>query len=179
MQPDLGVIVTAPRKAKLESVLAKVRKRGSWIQQQQQYFREFLPQMPPRRYVSGETHRYMGRQYRLKVVEAKHPEVKLRGSSSRGSPDPPAPRPASPPLAHPSHLHARRLLESRRKPRHVLVETSCQPILRALAIHRLWVTHELCHAVHGNHGKEFYQLLRRVMPDWEQQKARLERVTAE
>jgi predicted metal-dependent hydrolase len=38
------------------------------------------------------------------------------------------------------------------------------------------VTHELCHAVHGNHGKKFYELLRRVMPDWEMRKARLERV---
>jgi len=38
------------------------------------------------------------------------------------------------------------------------------------------VTHELCHAVHGNHSKKFYELLRRVMPDWEQRKARLERM---
>lgn len=40
------------------------------------------------------------------------------------------------------------------------------------------VTHELCHAVYGNHGKGFYALLRRVMPDWEARKARLECVTA-
>jgi predicted metal-dependent hydrolase len=41
------------------------------------------------------------------------------------------------------------------------------------------VTHELCHAVHGHHGKAFYELLRRVMPDWEHRKARLERIAAE
>jgi len=41
------------------------------------------------------------------------------------------------------------------------------------------VTHELCHAVHGHHGKAFYNLLRRTMPDWEQRKARLERIAAE
>ena len=40
------------------------------------------------------------------------------------------------------------------------------------------VTHELCHLVHGDHGKEFFALLRRVMPDWESRKGRLEVVMA-
>jgi predicted metal-dependent hydrolase len=41
------------------------------------------------------------------------------------------------------------------------------------------VTHELCHAIHGNHGREFYELLHRLMPDWERRKARLEQMAAE
>ena len=61
VQPDLGVLVTAPKKAVLNTVLGKVRKRAGWIRRQQRFFREFLPQTPPRRYVSGETHRYLGR----------------------------------------------------------------------------------------------------------------------
>lgn len=40
------------------------------------------------------------------------------------------------------------------------------------------VTHELCHLVHGNHGKEFFALLRKTMPDWEIRKARLESIMA-
>jgi hypothetical protein len=40
------------------------------------------------------------------------------------------------------------------------------------------VTHELCHLVHGNHGKEFFTLLRMTMPDWEARKARLESIMA-
>ena len=75
----LGRVVTAPKKAAVETVLGKVRKRAGWIKRQQRYFREFLPQTPPRRYVSGETHRYLGRQYRLKVVEAGEASVKLAG----------------------------------------------------------------------------------------------------
>ena len=77
VQPDLVVVVTAPRKATLENVLARVRKRAVWIKRQQRYFSDFLPQTPPRRYVSGETHRYLGRQYRLKVVEAEATDVKM------------------------------------------------------------------------------------------------------
>src|ERR1019366_8914234 len=82
VQPDLSVLVTAPRKAAVETVLAKVRKRAVWIKRQQRFFGEFLPQTPPRRYLSGETHRYLGRQYRLKVVEADAADVKLKGRRS-------------------------------------------------------------------------------------------------
>jgi len=41
------------------------------------------------------------------------------------------------------------------------------------------VTHELCHLVHASHGAEFFALLRKMMPDWEQRKARLEQLAAE
>jgi hypothetical protein len=68
VKPDTSVVVTAPNGASLEAVAAKVRKRAVWIRRQQDYFATFLPQVPPRQYVSGETHRYLGRQYRLKVL---------------------------------------------------------------------------------------------------------------
>jgi predicted metal-dependent hydrolase len=41
------------------------------------------------------------------------------------------------------------------------------------------VTHELCHLVHAPHGRKFYELLQRVMPDWGERKDRLERAAAE
>ncbi len=34
--------------------------------------------------------------------------------------------------------------------------------------------HELCHIAEPHHGAAFYRLLGRVMPDWEERKARLE-----
>src|SRR5439155_26972662 len=57
VEPDMSVLVTAPRSADVERVQAKVRKRTDWIGRQRRFFERFLPQMPPRRYVSGETHR--------------------------------------------------------------------------------------------------------------------------
>ena len=35
--------------------------------------------------------------------------------------------------------------------------------------------HELCHFVHPDHSKDFYALMTRLMPDWKQRKALLEK----
>ena len=203
VQPDLSVVVTAPLKAALQSVQAKVRERTSWIRRQQQYFSGFLPLTPPRRYVSGETYRYLGRQYRLKVVKGGRADVKLRGrfiyvqtprkddisrvrrlleewylqhakerlarsfSANVGR--------FGARLTNPPRMQVRRMPKrwgswTRRSgvwlnPELVKTPASCIDYV---------VTHELCHAVHGNHGRNFYELLKRVMPDWKVAKIRLE-----
>src|SRR5271157_6201560 len=68
VNPDASVDVVAPMDATLDKVLEKVRTRASWIQRQQRFFTQFRPQTPERQYVSGETHLYLGRQYKLKVI---------------------------------------------------------------------------------------------------------------
>ena len=37
------------------------------------------------------------------------------------------------------------------------------------------ITHELCHLLHPNHTKAFWELLQKEMPDWERWKNKLER----
>jgi predicted metal-dependent hydrolase len=70
VHPDLRVTVKAPEGSVLADVEEKVRKRATWILKQQRELERYLPHLPPRQYVSGETHRYLGRQYRLKVIES-------------------------------------------------------------------------------------------------------------
>src|ERR1041384_908077 len=77
--PDLSVVVTAPLNSDLDLIKSKIKKRAPWILKQQQGFRAYLPTQPPRQYVSGETHYYLGRQYRLKLIESENESVKLRG----------------------------------------------------------------------------------------------------
>jgi len=79
VHPDRRVSVTAPLHSDLPKILAKVRKRAAWITKQQRFFLGFEPRTPPRRFVSGESHFYLGRQYRLKIVEAEEDSVKLSG----------------------------------------------------------------------------------------------------
>lgn len=77
VEPDASVVVTAPLDAPVEAIVEKVRKRAAWVRRQQHFFSQFLPRTPPRRYVAGETHLYLGRQYRLKVVRDVRPGVQM------------------------------------------------------------------------------------------------------
>lgn len=38
------------------------------------------------------------------------------------------------------------------------------------------VMHELCHFVHANHSKRFYQFLTMLMPDWKERKQNLDKI---
>lgn len=81
--PEMEVLVKAPTDTTLEKVKEKIRKKAPWIIKQQSFFLSFQPKTPIRKYVSGETHLYLGRQYRLKVIsdelKVKSEEVKLKG----------------------------------------------------------------------------------------------------
>ncbi len=83
VKPDLSVLVKAPVDTSLEKVKEKLRKKAPWIIKQQSFFLYFHPKTPARKYISGETHLYLGRQYRLKVKSEKfkvnNEEVKLKG----------------------------------------------------------------------------------------------------
>ena len=61
VHPDLRVTVDAPEGTPLAAVEAKVRKRASWILKQQREFEKYLPSLPPKQYVSGASHRYLGK----------------------------------------------------------------------------------------------------------------------
>ena len=67
VDPSMHVIVKAPLDTTIDKVKEKIRKRAPWIIRQQSFFLSFHPLMPERKYVSGETHLYLGRQYILKL----------------------------------------------------------------------------------------------------------------
>jgi len=69
VHPDCRVVASAPIDASDDAVLQAVRKRGRWVYLQLRDFREQLKHVTPRRYVSGESHYYLGKQYVLKVIE--------------------------------------------------------------------------------------------------------------
>ena len=78
VHPDGCVEVVAPRGADPKEVEKRVRKRARWIVRQRLHFEQFHPRSKTRRYVGGETHLYLGRQYRLKLAKGDHDEVQLK-----------------------------------------------------------------------------------------------------
>lgn len=203
VHPDQTVTVTAPSEASVEEVVVRVRRRAPWIVKQIRYFDRFVPLQPPRRYVGGETHLYLGRQYRLKIIECEIREAKLMGGYLHvHAPNPNDHGGVRKLVERWYRDHAVRILNHRLK---ICYESMKKFDLPALVpvfrkMDKRWgscstsgkimlntelarapidaidyvVTHELCHLKYPHHGKEFYQLLERVMPDWERRKERLE-----
>lgn len=68
VHPDGSVLVLAPRLCDDATIEDKVRRRASWISRQLAMFSRYERHTAPRQYLSGESHRYLGHQYRLKVV---------------------------------------------------------------------------------------------------------------
>src|SRR3990172_2638427 len=70
VHPDLRVTVEAPLDSDFPEIEKRLRKKTAWILRQQRDFRRYSFEIPPRQYVSGESYRYLGQQYRLKVLQS-------------------------------------------------------------------------------------------------------------
>jgi len=208
VEPDASVVVAAPEDATLDAIEARLRKRAAWVTRQQRYFSQFLPRTPERQFIAGETHLYLGRQYRLKVVPHIQEDVKL----IRGFILVQTHRPNRPEVTRDlvgnwyrerAHIKFRERIEhclglfpnpEDFRPKGLIVRQirqrwgSMSPAGRLLLNGRLVqapvdaidyvITHELCHIAEPHHGPAFFELLDKVMPDWERRKQRLERVMA-
>lgn len=201
VHPDLSVVVRAPADCDPDTIQARVSKRASWISKQLTNFQRYSPRTPARQYVNGETHLYLGRQYRLKVVTGEPASVKMnRGYLTMTLPG------KSDPEVVKTLLHRWYLDHAR----HVFIDVldewlprfkgHLRPRLIVRAMQSRWgslsqagtmtlnanlvrapracieyvVAHELCHLKHRDHDASFFRLLEQVMPDWEKRKQRLE-----
>lgn len=208
VEPDTSVVVVAPLDASLAAIEEKLRKRAAWVLRQQRYFDQFIPRTPERRFLSGETHLYLGRQYRLKVVPHTQKDVKLlRGTLLVHTRQPSRPEvtrdlveawyrgQAREKFAERVEASLRLFMEPEAfRPKGLIVRRmkqrwgSMSPSGMLLLNRRLIeapvdaidyaITHELCHIAEPNHGAAFLALLSSVMPDWERRKLRLERSMA-
>ena len=70
VQPDMRVIISASNEVPLDYINKFVSNKAPWIIKQQKYFNRVQPDsLLKKEYVSGESFKYLGRQYRLKVRE--------------------------------------------------------------------------------------------------------------
>jgi len=208
VEPDASVVVAAPQDAQLAAIEGKVRKRAAWIRRQQRYFVQFLPRTPDRQYVAGETHLYLGRQYRLKVVPHVQAAVKLvrgfivvqthkpdRAEVTRELVEAWYRQRAQVKFAERLEINLLRFPSPDEfRPKGLIIRQlrqrwgSMSPASRLLLNRRLIeapldaidyvITHELCHIAVPHHGPEFFELLDRVLPDWQKRKHRLEQKMA-
>ena len=203
VHPDSSVVIKAPVGTDSGEIEKRVLKRARWIKKQLDYFRQFDPRTPPRRYIGGESHLYLGRQYRLKLTEGNPDQVKLaRGyfwitckdksdtkkvknlldswylTKARekfiDSFDRCWPNFERLDLAYP-RLQIRRMKTRWGSLSHSGTLTLNVNLIRApRECIDYVITHELCHLKYHDHSPDFYKLLEKVMPDWERRKHKLE-----
>jgi predicted metal-dependent hydrolase len=77
VHPDRSIIVKAPKDATIESIESKIIHRAAWITKQQRQFAKYAPPLPAPECISGEGYRYLGRQYRLKLIESERENIRL------------------------------------------------------------------------------------------------------
>ena len=207
VHPDLKVVAHAPAEESDEAVVRAVRKRARWILKQVTAFSEQQKHTRPRKYVSGESHYYLGKQYVLKVIidsNAKQ-QVKLTRGNLEVT------------VRQRTALKIKGLIEEwyREKAREVFQRRLKKllpqtlwvkepPHVRLLAMKTQWgscssqgtltlnphlvkapgvcidyvLLHELCHIAEHNHSKRFYRLMSQVMPEWEATKERLDKLAS-
>jgi len=203
VHPDCRVVALAPPNVSPDEIITAVKKRARWIYRQMRYFEGQRENILPRRYVSGESHFYLGRRHLLKVKEEMGltQEVKLlRGvlevKARKSEPD----RVKS--LLMDWYKQRAREVFDRRLDQ-VLEQTLWvkeKPAVRLLSMQTQWgscspkgqltlnphlvkaprecidyvLLHELCHIAEHNHSEKFYRLMKQVMPHWEKVKERLD-----
>lgn len=203
VHPDSSVIVKAPIDSNISVIEKKITKRARWIIRQLKYFKQFIPKTPERLYLNGETHLYLGKQYRLKVSQGQENSVKLsKGFFLITCHTNPTPELAGKLLKkwylEKAKIHFNTSL-NRCWPKFSSYAAT-KPKISIKHMQKRWgslsskgtvtlntdlvrapkecidyvVTHELCHLKYRDHSPDFYKLLDYVIPEWEKIKHKLE-----
>lgn len=204
VSPDGKVSVIAPLNTPIIKIEEKVKKRGSWILKHISYFSEIKSNTTPRKYISGETHRYLGKQYRLKILASDSESIKyVRGYIYITVKD------------KTDTVQIKNILNKwyieRAKIKFKERLNYCYeklrkygikyPELQIKSMKKRWgsctgdgkiilnselikvslicvdfiIIHELCHLKYHNHSKSYYDFLSKILPNWKQIKIKLEK----
>jgi predicted metal-dependent hydrolase len=205
VHPDFKITAKAPAGYEPEVIRNRLEKRASWIARQVDFFERFQPLPTERKFISSETHYYLGRQYRLRIRPGKIARVRLFGRffemelSDTGNREKVRALMLDWYSAHAKNMLAGRLAQY--LPTFVRMGAS-EPEVRYRRMKKRWgscsgdgvimlntelvkapihcidyvIIHELCHLHYPQHDRKFYHLLGRILPDWEKSKERLEKV---
>ncbi|MDG1154247.1 MAG: SprT family zinc-dependent metalloprotease [Alphaproteobacteria bacterium] len=194
----MDIILCAPYNYSIDKMQKAILDKRIWIKKQLKFFEKYHPYITTRKYVSGETHMYLGRQYRLKITSDYCKDVKLKGGYFYMMANDPE--------------QAKKKMDAwyKEKSKYKLINRlehcvnkvpfAKMPIINIRKMEKRWgslsengvmtlnrdlikapvdcidyvILHELCHQKHMNHSKSFWNLLQEVCPDWEKTKHKLE-----
>lgn len=205
VHPDGSITVVAPLQADDASVVRRVERRAPWIANQLDRFDRWRPRTPPRQYINGETHLYMGRQLRLKLTQGPNADVRVDGDRLLVKVPGALCRDAVARAMRDWYaIQARALLRIRFEEQFAVWVRHGIPAPERLIVRELsnrWgsmtpagslvlnsdlvrasprlidyvIAHELAHSRYPDHGVQWKRLLTMIMPDWMDRKEALEK----
>ena len=202
VKPTCEVILIAPLLTTDEHIEYILKKRKAWISKKIAFYQEnYKPQM--KEYVSGENVKYLGKNYRLKIIRSEDECVKLqRGYIQIFIKDKDNFEKKKMLLNEWYLLKSKKYFKKIIAKYSSLVNVDIQNI-RIRQMKTRWgscnsaksyinlntelikkpsntieyvIFHELAHLIHPNHSREFYNYLSTYMPDWKKRKERLEMI---
>ncbi len=198
--PTTKIKVKAPESKNKQDIIKKVQNKAKWITKQKRYFVDNYKKPVEKKYVSGECFRYLGKQYRLKVIKSNADSVKLKNGYLA----------VEYCLKTPSKLidkwYKDKALSTYEKEldkcfQQFTTYGLTKPNLKIRKLTKRWgsynknsntitmnietikankdcidyvIYHELCHCMYFAHNKEFYTLLESKCKDWSKLKNKLE-----
>ena len=204
--PTSKIIVKAPENKNKQEILNKIQKKAKWILKQKQFFVDNYKKPQDKKYISGESFRYLGKQYRLKLINSdNNNNVKLKNGYL---------------IVEYSTKKIEKLISEWYKIKAKLIfeeelnkcfQKFCsfnidKPSIKIRKLKNRWgsynksknsinmnletikankscidyvIIHELCHSIYFSHNKAFYDLLESKCHDWKNIKSKLEKISIE
>jgi len=200
--PELKLVLKCPKQVNKERIEKFLRKKWFWLEKQLSYFKKYQHKLYQREYISGESHLYLGRQYKLIVKQGKSSSVMLNKGQLILFTD----------KLVSNSIHNKKLLTSwfEKRVNHIFQERFIEvlskfnykkePKLYIREMSKRWgsflnqdkiflnpklihagkecidyvIVHELCHMKYKKHDNKFYNLLKQKHPRWEKVKSKLE-----
>ena len=199
VRPNFTVELSVPESASQEYIDSFLEKKKDWIEKQIQFFKDNLTNETEKKYISGESVKYLGKNYRLKVHKGKEKYVKfMRGYIHLY-------------CLENSDLEAKKellqnWLKERAKDKIMTIANKYldkleeRPHIKFRDMKTRWgscnsekkriifnwkliekspygieyvVVHELVHLKYNNHSKSFFKYLSVKLPDWEKRRESL------
>lgn len=203
VEPGGALTVEAPAGTPEVKIRAGVQKRARWIMDHIDRFEGYRRHALARDYSNGETHFYLGRRYKLKIII--DPSVKRSTRLVAGRLEVTSPKGDTTDirLALQRWYRERALAYFTSRMSRMAADlpwVDAAPPIKLLTMKRYWgscsprgavtlnpslikapahcveyvLLHELCHLAEHNHSPQFYALLGRYMPEWREAKAELD-----
>ena len=194
--PDNSVSIIAPQELSEDEIAKIVKRKHQWILNKKALNNEVRKPGKPKEYVSGEAFSYLGRNYRLKVIRGNSESIQCRNGRFCVEVSKNADSALIRNLLidwYKTHALAKFKQRARRyadlldvTPKSLktgdfkrqwgscyqdqTVILNWRVIMAPISIVDYVVAHELCHLIHHDHSREFWNLLQKIMPDYQQRK---------